>query len=42
MKTAERKLLGQAMCDIVRPIGGLSPASQSIVEQPSILSGLIE
>jgi hypothetical protein len=42
MKTAERTLLGQAMCDIVRSIGALSISSQSIVEQPSILSGLIE
>jgi hypothetical protein len=42
MKTAERRLLGRAMCDIVRPIGELSIASQSIVERPSILSGLTE
>lgn len=42
MKAAERKLLGQAMCDILRPIGEPSIASQGIVEQPSILSGLTE
>ena len=34
-EAAARKLLGQAMCDIIRPIGELSEsAGQSIVEQP--------
>ncbi|MEY2488462.1 MAG: hypothetical protein QOC70_404 [Verrucomicrobiota bacterium] len=42
MKTQGRKLLGQAMCDTIRPIGKLSIAGQSIVEQSSILSGLTE
>jgi hypothetical protein len=42
MKTLERKLLGRVMCDIIRPIGELSIAGQSIVEQPSVPSGLIE
>jgi hypothetical protein len=42
MTTEGRKLLGQAMCDIIRQIGGLSIAGQSIVEQSSIVSGLIE
>jgi hypothetical protein len=42
MKTPEPQLLGQTMCDIIRPIGKLPIASQSIVEQPSILSGLTE
>jgi hypothetical protein len=38
----ECKLLGHAMCDIVRPIGKLSIAGQSIIEQSLILSGLTE
>jgi hypothetical protein len=42
MKTRGSKLLGQAMCDIIRLIGGLSIANQSIVEQSAILSGLTE
>ena len=42
MKTEGRKLLGHAMCDIIRPIGELSIAGQNIVEQSSILSGLTE
>ncbi len=42
MKTPGRRLLGRVMCDIIRPIGELSIANQSIVEQPSILSGLTE
>ena len=42
MTTGGRKLLGQAMCVIIRPLGGLSIAGQSMVEQPSIVSGLIE
>jgi hypothetical protein len=42
MKTDGSKLLGHAMCDIIRPIGELSIAGQSIVEQSSILSGLTE
>jgi hypothetical protein len=41
MTTEGRKLLGRAMCDIIRPIGGLAIAAQSIVEQSSIVSGLI-
>ena len=42
MKTAGRKLLGQAMCDIIRPIGELLITRKSIVEQPSMLNGLTE
>jgi hypothetical protein len=40
MTTEGGKLLGPAMCDIIGPIGGLSIAIQSILEQLSILSGL--
>jgi hypothetical protein len=42
MKTRGCKLLGHAMCDMIRPIGELSIAGQRIVEQSSVLSGLIE
>jgi hypothetical protein len=40
--TPGRKLLGRAICDIIRPIGELSIAGQSILEQSSIVSGLTE
>ena len=42
MKTEGRSLLGQAMCDIIEPIGELSIAGQNIVEQSPVVSGLIE
>jgi hypothetical protein len=42
MKSAGRKLLGNAICDIIRPIGELAIAGQRIVEQPSIVRSLTE
>jgi hypothetical protein len=42
MKPAAGKLLGRAMCDIIRPIGELAIAGRDIVEQPLIVNGLTE
>ena len=42
MKTDGRRLLGQAMCDIIEPIGELSIAGQNIVEHSPAVSGLTE
>jgi len=42
MKIGPCRLLGHAICDMIRRIGELLIAGQIIVEQPAGLSGLTE